>query len=80
MLPFFVKIIDPCKTATFTIDPAILSSTAIEYSLNYPAIIETLDDSFVTSSETIITCPGIEVIVYNNNIVDDSSTPDLEVF
>ena len=80
MFSFTLLIKDPCTDATWTIEPAILSSTALTYGLYYPTMIEILDDSFVISSVAIGYCPEIEFVVYNNIIVDDTSIPDVDVF
>ena len=48
---------DPCRLATLTIDPTILTSNPYSYTVDAPADIQTLLDSKVTSSETTAPCP-----------------------
>ena len=56
-LLFTVIIDDPCQTATFTVDPTILTSLAISYDIFDPTHIETLDYAKVTSTGSV-DCPG----------------------
>ena len=74
---FTVIIEDPCISATLTIDPQILSSSAITYNIGDAAIIESLDLNHVISSETITTCPPIVLTLINQNT---GTHPDSEVF
>jgi len=53
-----ITIVNPCESATFTIDPTILP-IPYEYVINQPADTKVLLDTAVTSSETIATCPDI---------------------
>ena len=68
---------NPCKLATLSIDPAILSSTALSYDIGEPAHLELLDVALVTSSETIFeNCPPIE---FSITVKDPSDTLDIDV-
>ena len=54
------ELIDTCETTTLTINPTLLSTLAIEYTIDDPSHDETLDPSLVTASPAPITsCPGI---------------------
>ena len=55
--------VNPCKTATLTIQPSILSTTAIEFVIGSPDAAETLDVAQVVSSETDAICPAIVLSV-----------------
>ena len=78
-LDFDVTLIDPCSTATLSIDSTILSSTSISYDIGYPMITETLDDTLgnkVTASPSItgVTCPPIVFsFKYQNGATMDSA-------
>lgn len=56
-----VTVVDPCElpTGNLTIDPTILSSNLLIYTILEPQIQENLSVSKVTESETIATCPPI---------------------
>ena len=64
---FIVSFINPCKIATFTIDPAILN-TDIQYELGADTQIETLDLNKISSSvNDPQLCPNIQVTVLDVN-------------
>ena len=55
---FDVTILDPCPTATLTIDNTILSALALTYKITLSPLTETWTDAKVTSSETDAACPA----------------------
>ena len=53
---FSVTLIDPCDTAVLTIDPTIIPSTVIDYSLGAFVMSISFDEAKISSSVT--DCPG----------------------
>lgn len=72
---FSVTIMDPCVLATLTFDATIVP-TPYEYLLQAPADVQTILSSNVLSSETLVTCPLVELLV----VRDDLSPIDAAVF
>ena len=72
---FTVTIRDPCTIATLTIDPTIVPSP-YEYLLSSAADVQSILSSNVLSSETIVTCPPVELSV----VKDDSNPIDAAIF
>ena len=70
-----LTLIDPCITAAFTFDPAILP-TPYEYVVSFPKDVQTLLDSAITSSEKEAICPDIIFSVTNQ----DTTAIDPTVF
>ena len=69
---FTVNIRDPCGAAVMTIDPSILVSTELSYSIYKPADVQTLDTALVTSSEASPACPSITLnIIMTNGLLLD---------
>lgn len=69
-MEYSVTFENPCLLAALTIDPTILSTLSIEYSIGAIAHTEALDSTKVSSTETTVTCPSIVFSVGN---VDGSS-------
>ena len=68
---FEIVFTNPCKVATFTIDPSILSANPIEYELSTETMIEYLDLSKITSSAGDPSiCPDILI-----SVLDASEQP-----
>ena len=59
---FVVQLINPCLTATLTIDPSIMTSP-IQYEVFDNPHEEIFEQSDVTSSETTTTCPPFVFIL-----------------
>ena len=60
-LPFSVMMLDPCVTATISIDPGILPSLLLEYTIDSSGTLFSikLDQSKVQSDVPAATCPAL---------------------
>ena len=72
---FLVTIVNPCIAATFTINSTIFPNP-FNYIVTQTAIVQTIFDSAVTSTETLATCPDIVFSLVNR----DLSSFDTSVF
>ena len=60
-LSFSLNLLNPCLTATFTINPSIIAATTI-YTVNFPMIsFPVLDRTKITPSDLLATCPALQV-------------------
>ena len=58
---FSLNLLNPCLTATFTINPSIIAATTI-YTVNFPMIsFPVLDRTKITPSDLLATCPALQV-------------------
>ena len=85
VLDFDMELVDPCTGVSFAIDPSILSSLDIEYTIGQVAHQETLLSTLVTPSVTGLTCPPMELTVLQaDGLPMDSEAftydPDSQVF
>ena len=60
-LSFSLNLLNPCLTATFTINPSIIAATTT-YTVNFPMIsFPVLDRTKITPSDLLATCPALQV-------------------
>ena len=73
-LPFTVIVSEPCLAVTFSIDPSIIAAATTYYlgepTLSFPA----LDQTKITPSKTLASCPALQFdIKTNGNAAIDST-------
>ena len=65
---FVVTVEDTCETTTLHIKPVILPQLSIEYMIEKPAIVITLDPSLVLSTpQPLLSCSAIEFSLANSD-------------
>ena len=66
-----VTVLDPCETSTFVFDSAFVSANPIIYVVGDPVVTEIFSNTApkITQSETIVTCPPIELSVTDTSLI-----------